>query len=250
MIWTEDNAAQELAIARDAVEKTRQMQANMSDILESFDELDMVIDLYGAMSVMRGIVERACTSSSLNDETIVKMMELSSRNLTIAMNFQQSDQWTICIYKAESRPNERTLLKCLAQERAIKCELNEARIWEEGVGVAGICYANKVELIVPDLQANEIGSMFNVGDRQRQHDRSRYRSIVAVPILVDSLNHPWGVVVATSDTPGHFTTEGGPGLKTSEAARALASMVALAVAARTVAQPKTAVENDASSKTA
>ena len=54
--------------------------------------------------------------------------------------------------------------------------------------------------------------------------------MIAVPIMVDGDNVPWGIVSATNDRVNHFSAEQANGLSTLEGARALAGMMALGVA--------------------
>jgi hypothetical protein len=119
-----------------------------------------------------------------------------------------------------------------AVSRSIDCEIDAARVWPEGVGAGGVALSRGQEVLVPDLQAPELGTLHQIGDLRREHDAMRYRSIAAVPILVAREKLPWGVVVATSDRAGHFGIDQGTGVRTAEASRALAGMVALGVAMR------------------
>jgi GAF domain-containing protein len=145
------------------------------------------------------------------------------------MGFEQADRWTICVFYGDIDQREgRRVLRCVAHARAIECDISEARTWPEGVGVGGVAYANAREVIVPDLVDEAMGTVFDLGDRKRSYDEERYRSLAAVPILVDRGEKPWGVVIATNDRPHHFNVEG-TGVRTVEAVRALAGMVALAV---------------------
>lgn len=230
VVLTEDDASKEMLVAHEALEKAREIQEESERYRENEKAIERAVNLYSAISIMRGALERATVNKRVPDDVIVAMMDLAARNLPIAMGFQQSDQWTICMYKAVQQPSGKYLLQCIAQDRAIKCSTADARSWPEGVGVAGISFSNAREVIVPDLQAHEFGSVFNVGSHERTYDSSRYRAIVAVPVLVDKQKIPWGVAVATSDRPYHFYQYAEPGIKTFEAVRALAAMAALAVA--------------------
>ena len=180
---------------------------------------------------MRGIIEQFVARSVTDEIKIVdEMMRAASRLLLIALGFKQSHLWTLCVYKAVNDPQTNGVnLVCVAKNRAIDCDITEARIWPAGIGTVGMAYANAREIIVPDMQAVELGSTYDLGDMARADDKGRYRSIATVPILVAGGNKPWGVVVATSDQPHHFYVDEETGVRTSEAVRSLASMVALAV---------------------
>lgn len=93
-----------------------------------------------------------------------------------------------------------------------------------------MAYASGIEVVEPDLWSESNEARVVAPHLSRPHDRLRYRSIVAVPIKVNFLERPWGVVVATSDRKGHFSqSDARGGVRTVEAARSVAAMVALAV---------------------
>jgi GAF domain-containing protein len=138
--------------------------------------------------------------------------------------------WTLCVYKAEADPNtKRVLLCCIGGLRSVPCDLKAARKWPEGVGTCGVAYATGMEVVEPDIWDKARAQPAINPDLTRPHDTSRYRSIAAVPISLNSRQRPWGVAVATSDRVGHFSNGLRTGAKTVEAVRSLAVMVGLAV---------------------
>lgn len=230
VLFTEDDASEELATARRASEELREAQ----DAIEAYSLYDEIIDkqisLYQTLVVMRGVIERAVVTGDTLPDVVQKLLQLTNRLLPVALGFAQADQWTICIYRAVPNHAGRDKLVCAAHNRAIMCEIAEARDWEEGVGVSGIAYANRQEVIVPNMHAAGLGSVFNIAAGARDYDGDRYRSMAVVPIKVDGQQKPWGVVVATNDRYNHFTLDEDVGLQTAEAVRAVSGMVALAVA--------------------
>lgn len=231
VLITEDDASEELATARRASEELREAQ-DAVDAYSVYDEIiDKQVNLYQALMVMRGVIERAVVTGDKISLVTKSLLELTDRLLPVSLGFAQADHWTICIYRAVPNHVGRDKLICAAHNRAIKCEINEARAWEEGVGVSGIAYANRQEIIVPNMHAAGLGSVFNIAAGARPYDSERYRSMAVVPVKVDGQQKPWGVVVATNDRYNHFTLDEGVGLQTAEAVRAVAGMVALAVAA-------------------
>ena len=143
------------------------------------------------------------------------------------------DFWTVCIYELIC---ERRELRCIAHQRSVDCSIENARLWPVGVGIGGIAAARKVAVVCPDLYARDAGTALHLAEEmaEKDTDREHYRSMMAVPIMVGPENNLWGVVVATSSKPSHF---GGKalGLEPEETVRALAGIVALAVA---VVSPK------------
>ncbi|MDF2621226.1 MAG: hypothetical protein K0S00_3885 [Xanthobacteraceae bacterium] len=177
---------------------------------------------------MRGAVERIVDNISVDEiKACELLLEVSDRSLAISLGLSIADHYTICIYISEKDSDGRDVLRCVAHRRTVDCPIEEARKWPSGVGVAGAALARGVEVVVPDLTAQGIGTLYS--HLQKPADGERYRSIVAVPIILDDPRAPWGVAVGTSDVPGHFSVGDWAGLQTAEPIRALAGMAALAV---------------------
>ncbi len=233
VIFTEQDSSAELKIAHDAVEKARELERDYEEIFDILDDNSRLVELYQSMTVMRGTIERLSNASVIDeDDAVEKLLRAAERSLVISMGFKQEHQWTLGIYKAvpDERP-DRACLKCIAQKRAIECDISEARVWKEGTGITGSSYANGDEIIVPNLQIEGLKAVFGTSaNTTRDYDNERYRSMIAVPVKVDGIERPWGIVTATNDVIGHFSAETVPGVGNEEGARALAAMVALAVA--------------------
>ncbi len=146
------------------------------------------------------------------------------------MGYQTSEHYTLCVYRTTVTNKSEKVLRCIAHTRTVNCALSEARQWPTGVGVAGAALARGNEIVVPDMNAIQIGSLY--AGIEKDYDAERYRSIAAVPILAAGHNDAWGVVVGTSDRVEHFKVGlDQTGVQTVEAVRALAAMAALAVRA-------------------
>ena len=242
VVLTEEDASADLENARAAIEEARNHERDYDDILTDFSkferELQRAIELYSSVNAMRGVVERVLGSRQRDELAIVPLLMMAAkRPLPIALGFEQSHRWTVCIYRAEADSDtNKTMLRCVAHLRSIDCDISQARSWPEGVGVAGIAYAKNSELIVPDMADPALGTVFNLrADLTRPYDAERYRSFAIVPIGVDRDEKPWGVIIGTTDQPSHFNSGEETGLRTTEGIRAVAGMVALAVAASRVA---------------
>jgi hypothetical protein len=234
VVVTDKDAAEELELARDAIESARELQYSLIESSSEFvryqREVKRAVELYQMMSILRGVIEQVIASPLRDTLKIIDVcMEAAQRALPITMGFHQADRWTICVYHAEANDGGKVILKCVAHNRAIKCDLAEARTWAEGVGVSGVAYSNNREVIVPDLLDPGLGTVFDLGDKRKAYDDERYRSLAAVPISVDRAERPWGILIATSDRPHHFEVTEQPGVQTVEGVRALAGMLALAI---------------------
>lgn len=234
LAFTEKDASKELEAARAAVETARDLQKEAEKINLITSDLRRSFELYTAMKTMREIVEQHVLVSGSSTQNIIdNFYELASRSLLIAIGFDLEEHWTVCVYKAGPDANGRVELSCIQHERSDKCDIKSARKWPEGVGVAGYAYTNRKSIFVPDLESPELGSTFDLGVKARDYDPVRYRSIGAVPIRLAASDPPWGVVVATSSRPGHFAGKNKlGGVQPEEGIRALAGMVALAIAVK------------------
>lgn len=230
--FTEADAATAVATAEKAMDVAQQMEAAFDDVDEFFDDSARLAETYQLCLTMRGAIEQSALGFTGGIKGLVgNLFDLASRPLTVAIGFNQSDRWTLGVYMAMPAAEAgKVQLKTVAQKRAIECGLDDARIWPEGVGIAGICYTNSREIVLPDLRAEGMRAVFGPRNLTRQYDTERYVSMVAVPVKVSGREKPWGVIVATSDQAGHFSADTQPGFKNDEPVRALAAFIALAVA--------------------
>lgn len=240
VLTKEKDATEELRIAFDAKAEADERSEQIDQLLAVYGDLDRASQLIVAVGLLRGYIEHLCCNDAKQSEDVIVSVIFSmvSRQISLSMGLIGNDEWTICAYKAHPNPDGRDKLKLVADARAIPCERSAAREWEEGVGVAGICYSTEQEIVVPDFQSDGVGTLFNVGARQRDYDASRYQSIVAVPIQIDNHPRPWGVITATSDRRYHFRADA-PGIQNTEGVRIMAGFIALALAITSdVAEPE------------
>jgi hypothetical protein len=230
----EKDSAEVIEDARKALVLAQDSENNYRAALRALDGYDLdqtrANELYNAIARMRDIVEAYLASPQIPLEgALQELIETARRPLTIALGFQLAEHYTICIYVAEKDDSMHGMvLRCVAHARTIDCSLDNARKWPLGVGVAGAALARGTDVIVPNLKAIELGSLYTEAQAKADDD-DRYQSVAAVPVLLAKGDNPWGVVVGTSDRPGHFVS--GAGISTVEAIRALAGMVALIVRA-------------------
>jgi hypothetical protein len=234
---TEQDVSETLEDARAALEAARGFEQEKKDFEMNMawlsNEVTRGLELYNSIDVMRGAIEQSLDLPDPSVASIIDTGLLAARNsLLVAFGFDIKDTWTICIYEAcRDAESGKMVLKCIAHDRTVRCSIAEARVWPEGIGVAGIAYSTASEKIIPDMSDPALGTAFQLKTNVRDYDLQRYRSIIAVPIMVGSNKIPWGVAVATSDRPHHFYIEPADGVPTSEPIRAIAAMAALAVKA-------------------
>lgn len=232
VLATERDAADALDVADRAMDEIREYESRIEDLENYINSCNRAVVTYQTCLAIRGAIEQSTVGTSGTiDNLLIRIFQLVSRQLAIAADFHQSDTWTIGVYKAiPTAQSDRFALKCIVHRRAIECKIEDARVWPEGVGIAGICFSNEKEIVIPDMHIEGISAIFGPRDLARAYDGQRYASMVSVPIMVAGRQRPWGVVNATSNRSGHFSTESGPGFKTDEPIRALAAFIALAIA--------------------
>jgi hypothetical protein len=233
-----------LELARKATDIARTRQAELREesnrydrtVNETAESVLRASDLYVALTDMQTAVCDVIANPGADEvSTISLMLEVGAPALKNAAGFSGRGHWTIAIFKAEAHaPPEPTLLRCVAQARSVKCDISQARVWPEGVGVAGISYATGEVKEVPDLAAPSVGNLFAggaAGGLRRPDDDRKYRSIVAIPVEGVDVpgGRPWGIVAASSDRAGHFNSGSGSGLHPLQAVLALANIVELAI---------------------
>lgn len=107
--------------------------------------------------------------------------------------------------------------------------MTDARPWPEGRGAGWMAIVKGSEVVIPDMTAQAMGTIFE--GVMTEVDIKRYRSVAASPIMNGAV--AWGVVIATSDRAKHFSQEPARGVQPAEAVLALQSLIGVALAART-----------------
>jgi hypothetical protein len=234
-VFAEKDASTTLSNARLAMDRAIDQQAESEsqrrtaeEVEDAYtEELERLSHFQAARDLVRAIFEDVATSQSTLDEikVIDRILQQARRSLSLAHGFTMNDFYTICVYERVQVGGAAAELECKSHLRAIDCDLSKARKWKEGVGVAGTALARNEEIIVPDLQAPALGSLYNLPEKKADDD-VRYRSIVAEPISLDGKGQLWGVLVATSSNAGHFSLEDRSYVDITQS---LAGMISLAV---------------------
>jgi hypothetical protein len=153
---TERDVSETLDNAREAIEQARLFEQEKNDFEANIawlgNEVTRGLELYNSMDVMRGAIEQSLDLPDASVAGIMNTCLIAAKNsLHVAFDFEIGDTWTICIYEAQlDQESGKIILRCIAHDRSIQCELAEARTWQEGIGVAGVAYAKANEII--DLQ--------------------------------------------------------------------------------------------------
>lgn len=236
VLVAEKDAATMVVDAHSALAAAQESSSTIADYESELaaleNQLGKSVELYVAMANARDIYEQALTTGNGNlDQLLRDLLTTSKRHFAAAMEFETTDRWTLCIYRTQESDNGPRELKLVAHVRAIECGVDEARVWPEGNGFAGISLSTGQEIIIGDMSEPAVGQIFNVSSTLgRPHDAMVYKSAIACPIYVGGDNiRPWGVATATNDRPGHFVDDEGPSVHNGEAVRAVANMTAMIV---------------------
>lgn len=235
LLYTDKDTSTSLADARTAMDHALDQQAESEVGRRKYeaaekaynDELDRLSHFQAARDLVRAILEDVATSNSQLDEVSVidRMLKTARHSLTLAHGFEMKDFHTICVYQRVVGSSGVAELICRAHLRTIDCDVKQARSWKEGVGAAGTALARGEEIVVPDLKAPELGTLYSLPEKKAEDD-SRYRSIAAEPISLDGKKDLWGILVATSSVPAHFSLEDRSYVNVTQS---LAGMIGLAV---------------------
>lgn len=225
--WNRDD---ELTAAQRATSLAQLYDDMARDFEFVLRQLDRAAELFRSMEIMRTMIQFFHELGVDDDEDRVRiLLDAVEPTMLLAFDFEVGEHWTLGVYKAEPDPECCELLRCVATVRSTRStNPGTARRWPTGVGFAGIVHARGSELMLADLADKALGNLDELpSNLVRESDRSHYRSVAAVPVLIRNVG--WGVAVATSDRPGRFDVEDEAGVRGAEAVRALAGMVALAV---------------------
>jgi hypothetical protein len=228
MIGTEFGSKGELTLATREREQARLLKDSIADLRTAN------VRINASHAVSRNVADslNALTEGFSDDETLVaSLLETAARDLAVAAGLIDPAVWSIAIYKAEEQAGG-TVLRVVASARALKHNLQRARIWPINEGVPGVAYTQKHPISVPDIHDDATAGVFRPSEsRERDYDRKRYRSALAYQLRVQE-GDPWGVLVATSDSPGHFHSDPDGHVDTEMPLREFAKLVVVALRLR------------------
>jgi hypothetical protein len=243
LLQTEDDSAEELQAARAAIgdalkvqvvaERDLRRQREAGNIARK--ESDRLASFAIALDAMRLAVDEIAMAEFQSDasEIIDSMLTGARHPLQQACGFAISDIFAICVFRHQSGNSGELRLCCQAHLRTTAKKVSDVRKWRAGQGVGSAAFQQKRSVIVSDLLAPELDSLYNLRNDSLESDAQVYRSIVAYPIYIDEddhnkagVNDPWGIIAASSNQVGHFTTTD---RRHSDVVRAIGGMVALAL---------------------
>jgi hypothetical protein len=229
---SEIDASDALAGAREAMDEamaqktaSEEQERKFVEIEKTYkNEIDRLSHLQAARDLVRALLEDVLVNHNADEQSILTdILQQARRPLFLAHGFKMDEHYTICAYeRVMNVTTGKAELHIRAHIRAIDCDLKTARVWVEGIGAAGSALARQGEIIVKDMANSELYTALE----RRPDDEVKFASIVAEPIWADDGPHPWGVLVATSSVPGHFSRDDRTYVQATEC---LATMMSLAL---------------------
>lgn len=260
----DDSAANLMSEAQTAIEEATAMSAELTSLkreierereqfneerLDYEDNVEVISQLYTTSAALREFVENEVVRYDGNiGKTMQKLLDMVARQIHELLAFNGGEHWTLSVFQAFPSSEAGNVLKHIAGQRADRNdEVKEHRSWGPGEGAVGHCFQLERELIIKDTQDREAASLFHIpAHLMHPDDAQKYVSFAAVPIKVHSFAKPWGVLIASSDRPNRFLTDGsGNGDIQTEPLRMLAGMIALLAANDYVRSTKNAVQTNA-----
>jgi hypothetical protein len=225
VLFLEPDPTGDLNLAHEALLEIKNADT-IQTILDLEETSRRASNLYSATMSMRRSFESALRGVDVDDaDYLQRLLQLCAQNLRVALAYRQDDQWTICIYTPEARQSDGArYFVCRAHDRAIHCDIAEARPWEESASVVGLAFKQKRAIVISNMDGPNVREILPSADG-KTHDRDRYKSIAAVPITVDGSSEPWGVLVCSNSRVGHFDSNRYQGINPLEAVRAIAQML-------------------------
>jgi hypothetical protein len=157
---------------------------------------------------------------------IANFLEPLASNGEQIFGFGPAEKWNFVVYFFSTTAN--VLLPVWREKAQSHPSQGLGRTWGRGQGHVGFSFANSRAIITEDARNPDVQSLVTAAEgHAREYDTSTYVSFASIPIgPVGESDEPIGVLVATSDRAGRFTSENSRIL--AHAALAIANAVSVA----------------------
>jgi hypothetical protein len=121
--------------------------------------------------------------------------------------FGPTERWNFVVYIFD--PYRNALVSIWRQKSQTHPSEGLGREWRHGQGHVGFAFANSRPIITEDSRNPDVRNLVTAPEgHARDYDESVYVSFASIPIgPVGDQDQPLGVMVATSDRPGRFSSE-------------------------------------------
>ncbi|WP_129793976.1 hypothetical protein [Sphingosinicella sp. CPCC 101087] len=188
-----------------------------------------------AVADMREMTEQSLASGLPASVAAEAILKVAARNIDGAIGFDSAEYWTLSVF--EVRGDELVRVAAVWADRA--GEQTAGRSWKRGEGYSGVAWRDASEVIEEDTSDPRATRRYVVpGEKTREYDFERYRSVAAVPVFVGPDQEIWGIATATSDRLGRFKDEPPQGeVQAVDMVRDVAGIMALLAVANRAPQP-------------
>lgn len=193
--------------AKDLKTKADGLESDKETLLKRA-ELYSFIEKYGASNSSALLSYRGQTFDSNELQRIVgNVLDPLWTNGEGIFGFGPSERWNFVVYIYE--PSRDALVSIWRQKSQTHPSEGLGREWRRGQGHVGFAFANSRPIITEDSSNPDVRNLVTAtGGHARDYDESVYVSFASIPIgPVGDQDEPLGVVVATSDRPGRFSSE-------------------------------------------
>ncbi len=195
-------AIDEAETLRSAAVETEAVIAQLELQMAKQTRVEYIVD------AMRSVVDVALHEKTLNNDRLKEWMTdlldflVADKQMLFGIG---DEQWNFSIYIFDVSTSE--LVCAVTRRPTTKEEQAPHRSWRAGEGHVGKAFQDRRPLVCADsTEANVRGFFDAPGDKLRDYDLDRYRSLAAIPIQTDE-EQPLGVIVATSAVEGRFTPD-------------------------------------------
>lgn len=178
-----------------------------------------------AVADMREMIEQSIAGGLAPRLAAEDVLKVAARNIDGAIGFDSAEYWTLSIFEVQGE--ELVRIAAVWADRA--GEQATGRSWKRGEGFSGVTWRDAAEVIEEDTSDPRSLRRYAIpGEKTRDYDLERYRSVASVPILAGPDQTVWGVATATSDQIGRFKDEPPQGeVQAVDMVRDVAGMIAL-----------------------
>jgi hypothetical protein len=227
--------------AKDLKTTADELESKAETILKRA-ELYSFIERYGASNSSALFSYRGQALDSNELQRIVdNVLDPLWTNGEDIFGFGPTERWNFVVYIYE--PSRDALVSIWRRKSETHPSRGLGRDWRRGQGHVGFAFANSRPIITEDSRNPDVRNLVTaIEGHARDYDESVYVSFASIPIgPVGDQDEPLGVVVATSDRPGRFSSENSRIIE--HASLALANILTL-VAPTTVETLSSIMRND------
>lgn len=207
-ISTEATTAIESAdVAIATAEEASSALQGLLKITEAFDKKRR--ERLAAFNKMVEAIEANLLSESVTPQQAAELLlRRAVHSIRSSVDYEGGDFFTLTIFQKKEVEGVTKMCRIAAEWTDPDKALAGGRSWAIGKGYTGVAWQNATtnpngDVIIPDTSKHEIRAQYPVDDWNPDRE-SLYRSVAAIPILINERNDVWGIVTATSDRIGVF----------------------------------------------